>query len=150
MGKNKRIEGVVCYKPEIEMNQNGWSADIIPELGLNIQQMEFIQTNNPGVIDAYHWHNNQKELFFVISGLTQIVLYDQRNNSPTKGEYNEFILGDPIYPSLFIPEGVVHGYQVLRSNTNIICMHNGICDPNKLDKQSIRSDGLSFRWERKR
>ncbi len=42
----------------------------------------------PGVIKAFHYHEKQDDLWFFPSGHAQVVLYDLRKGSSTKGETN--------------------------------------------------------------
>jgi dTDP-4-dehydrorhamnose 3,5-epimerase len=69
----------------------------------------------PGVIKAFHYHERQDDLWFFPVGSAQVVLYDQRKDSPSFG------ITQVLYPSemnpllIVIPVGVVHGYRVLGS-----------------------------------
>ena len=74
----------------------------------------------PGVIKAFHYHEDQDDLWFFPTGNAQVVLYDRRENSPTKGETNVFYLGEDNPILLLIPKMVAHGYRVLGSEPAII------------------------------
>ncbi len=50
--------------------------------------------NYPGVIKAFHYHEKQDDLWFFPSGNAQVVLYDLRKDSPTKGETNVHYMGE--------------------------------------------------------
>jgi dTDP-4-dehydrorhamnose 3,5-epimerase len=67
----------------------------------------------PGVIKAFHYHNNQDDLWYCASGMIQAVLYDRRKASSTSGEQQVVLMGEQRPRTLFIPRGVVHGYKVL-------------------------------------
>ncbi|MDI3548506.1 MAG: dTDP-4-dehydrorhamnose 3,5-epimerase [Halanaerobiales bacterium] len=67
----------------------------------------------PGVIKAFHYHKEQDDLWFFSSGNAQVVLYDLRPESTTKGERNIFYMGEDNPILLLIPKGVAHGYRVL-------------------------------------
>lgn len=67
----------------------------------------------PGVIKAFHYHKEQDDLWFFSSGNAQVVLYDLRPESTTKGERNLFYMGEDNPILLLIPKGVAHGYRVL-------------------------------------
>ncbi|HAG09567.1 MAG TPA: spore coat protein [Desulfotomaculum sp.] len=74
----------------------------------------------PGVIKAFHYHEQQDDLWFFPVGNAQVVLYDLRENSPTKGETNVFYLGEDNPLLLLIPRMVAHGYRVLGNEPAII------------------------------
>jgi dTDP-4-dehydrorhamnose 3,5-epimerase len=67
----------------------------------------------PGTIKAFHWHRRQDDLWFVASGMAQIVLFDLREDSPTYRQTDVFYFGDHNRALLVIPTGVAHGYRVL-------------------------------------
>lgn len=82
-----------------------------------------------GVVKAWHYHKIQNDHFICVYGKALVVLYDMREDSPTKGEVNEFKLAAPPPLSLRgagkasdaaipeddqillkIPKGVAHGF----------------------------------------
>lgn len=67
----------------------------------------------PGVVKAWHYHRKQTDLFAVIKGEIKLVLYDQRKNSPTRGEIDEFFLGEKNPLLVRIPPEVVHGFKAV-------------------------------------
>ena len=65
----------------------------------------------PGVVKGWHYHKVQTDHFVVVKGMLKVVLYDDRDGSPTKGEVNEFFLGEQNPLLLVIPNGVLHGMK---------------------------------------
>jgi len=65
----------------------------------------------PNVIKAWHVHKTMTLNNAVIQGNAKLVLYDLRENSKTKGELNEFFLGEDNYKLLQIPPGIANGYK---------------------------------------
>ena len=66
---------------------------------------------DPGGISAWHAHATTTDRLFVSHGLGRIVLFDAREDSPTRGLLNEFRFGT-IRPALItIPPRVWHGVQ---------------------------------------
>ncbi len=72
-----------------------------------------VTVSYPGVIKAFHWHENQDDYWVVVRGMAQVVLHDLREDSPTRGETQVFYLGEQNMQCLMIPRGVAHGYRVL-------------------------------------
>ena len=71
----------------------------------------FQSVMNPGSISAWHVHRFTTDRLFVSHGVLQIVLYDERQSSPTHGRINEFRFG-AVRPALVIvPPGVFHGVR---------------------------------------
>ena len=76
----------------------------------------YMTTAYPGVVKGWHYHKKQYDNMVVVSGMMKIVLYDNRKDSPTHGEINEFFAG-PYNPiRLTIPPGVCHGFKCISSN----------------------------------
>ncbi len=85
-----------------------------PELQHSAQHIMQV-VMHPEAISAWHHHKKQTDGFFVNMGLVRLVMYDDRNQSPTRGLVNEFRLGH-IDPCLVVvPPGVWHGLQNLQS-----------------------------------
>jgi dTDP-4-dehydrorhamnose 3,5-epimerase len=65
----------------------------------------------PGVVKGWHYHRNQTDHFVFVKGMAKVVLYDRREGSPTRGEVNEFFMGEHNPLLLLIPPGVLHGMK---------------------------------------
>ena len=107
----------------------------------------------PGVIKAFHWHKNQDDAFFCISGNAQVVLYDLREDSKTYKKTQVIYLGDNAEKKLLvIPHGVAHGYRVL-GNTPLLMLYfvSELYDPKNNDEQRIPFDDkeINFDWSTK-
>jgi len=75
---------------------------------------------NPGAISAWHAHEKTLDRLFVSAGVARIVLYDNREDSPTRGEINEFRFG-VIRPALVVvPPRVWHGTQNISDERAVI------------------------------
>lgn len=65
------------------------------------------------VVKGWHLHLKQRDHFFCVYGTAKVVLYDDREDSLTRGLVNEMIL-TPERPLLLqIPERVWHGFMAL-------------------------------------
>ena len=103
----------------------------------------------PGVIKAFHYHKKQDDLWFFPSGNAQVVLYDMREDSPTKGETNVFYMGENNPILLYIPIGVAHGYRVLGNTpATIVYFTTESYDPKCPDELRIAWDdpSIGFEW----
>ena len=80
----------------------------------------YLTTAYPGVVKAWHYHRLQWDHFVVVHGMMKVVLYDSREDSPTKGEVNEFFMG-PHNPILLqIPPLVYHGFKCISEHEAIV------------------------------
>ena len=71
----------------------------------------------PGAVKAWKLHRLQTQHFAVPSGLIEVVIFDCREDSPTRGKVESFLLGRPDhYRLLRVPPLVWYGFAA-RSDT---------------------------------
>jgi len=73
----------------------------------------YLTTAYPGAVKAWHYHRKQVDHFICVHGMMKVVLYDDREGSPTRGLLNEFFLGVHHPLLLRIPAGVYHGFKCI-------------------------------------
>lgn len=74
----------------------------------------------PGVVKAWHYHERQTDHFVCVRGMMKLVLYDDREASPTRGLLNEFFLGDHNPLLVQIPPGVYHGFKCISEHEALV------------------------------
>ncbi len=74
----------------------------------------------PGVVKGWHYHKKQTDNFVCVKGMMKVVLYDPRGDSPTKGEVNEFFMGEFNPILLQIPALVYHGFKCISETEAMI------------------------------
>lgn len=112
----------------------------------------YITTVYPGVIKAWHYHKKQSDNFTCLQGMAKLVLYDSRENSPTRGEFNEFFIGTRKPILVHIPPNIYHGFKGI-SETEVI-MLNIPTEPynhKKPDEYRIpwNDPSIPYDWETK-
>lgn len=116
-----------------------------------VKQTSYTETF-PGVIKAFHWHKKQWDVWFVARGMAQVVLYDQREGSKTKGETQVICAGENNPVLISIPPGVVHGYRVLGQEKVGLFYHTSEAyDSVNPDEERIPFDDkkINFDWRTK-
>ena len=116
------IEGVQLKKLVRHSDDRGFFMEILrdDENLLKRFGQASLSKAYPGVIKAFHYHQRQDDLWFFSVGNAQVVLYDLRENSSTKGRTEVFYLGEDNPGLLLIPKGVAHGYRVLGQEPAVI------------------------------
>jgi dTDP-4-dehydrorhamnose 3,5-epimerase len=112
----------------------------------------YITTAYPGVVKAWHYHKIQADNFAVIYGMVKLVLYDPRENSPTKGQINEIFMGlrNPIL--VHIPPMVYHGFKGISEQEAImINIPTEVYNRTQPDEYRLPWDdpSIPYNWERK-
>lgn len=109
------IEGVKVKSLKFLPDERGRLMEILrsdDEIFKKFGQV-YVTTTYPGVVKAWHLHRRQSDNVCCIKGMINIVLYDPRENSPTKGEVNEFFVGDHNPRLIFIPPRIYHGWKCI-------------------------------------
>ena len=112
----------------------------------------YMTTAYPGVVKGWHYHKGQWDHFAVVKGMLKLVLVDQREDSETRDEINEFFLGDhnPILVS--IPPLVLHGFKGIDvQETIVINIPTEVYhykDPDEYRRDPHISD-IPYDWDRK-
>lgn len=104
----------------------------------------------PGVIKAFHYHEKQDDLWYVASGMAQVVLYDMRKDSPTYKETQVIYAGEQNPVLIVIPISVAHGYRVLGDKPVMLFYHTTMSyDAKNPDEKRIPFDdpGINFDWK---
>ena len=108
-----------------------------------------VSLTKPGLVKAFHWHKNQDETFYVLSGKAQVVLHDLRKDSKTCRQTNTLIMSEDEQKLLLIPRKVAHGYKVLGKKPLVMLYAmNKAYNKDSPDEKRIPHDdkGINFNW----
>ena len=118
----KLIDGVKLKNLKPIPDERGRVMEVIredDELFIKFGQV-YITTAYPGVIKAWHYHKKQTDNFCTVKGMMKVVLFDSRNDSPTKGEINEFFTGEHNPILIQIPPLVYHGFKCIGEDEAVL------------------------------
>jgi len=148
------IDGVQIKRLRVMPDERGCLMEMLRSddaLFMQFGQV-YMTTAYPGVVKAWHYHKHQTDHFVVVHGMAKVVLYDGRENSPTRGRVNEFFMGlrNPIL--LQIPEMVYHGFKCISPEEAII-INCPTATYNYQDPDEYRlapdTDQIPYDWSRK-
>lgn len=80
----------------------------------------YFSTIYPGVVKGWHMHEEAILNYAVIEGMIKLVLYDDRDDSVTKGELMEIVIGEHQYNLVQIPPRVWNGFKCVGNKTAIV------------------------------
>ena len=116
------IDGVKVKALRIHADERGYLFEMLRHDEPLFQKygQSYVTAVYPGVIKGWHMHRKQTDHFVCVHGMTKVVLYDSREGSPTKGEVNEYFLGERNMILLVIPPLVYHGMKGIGNDTALI------------------------------
>jgi dTDP-4-dehydrorhamnose 3,5-epimerase len=109
------IHGVKEKQLKIIPDERGWLMEILrcdDDVFERFGQV-YLTTAYPGVVKAWHMHKKQTDNFVCIHGMMQVALYDNRKDSPTFKEVNEYFIGEKNPLLISVPPLVYHGFKAI-------------------------------------
>jgi len=101
----------------------------------------------PGVVKAWHIHKRMTLNYAVPHGNIKLVLYDDRQGSPTRGEVQELFLGPDNYCLVTIPPMVWNGFKGIGMETAIVANCSTIPhDPLEIERLDPKDTSIPYDW----
>lgn len=116
------IEGVQTKQLRLIADGRGYLMEILRDddpLFAGFGQC-YVSATYPGVVKAWHAHEKQTDTFCCVQGNVRVGLWDGREDSPTRGETQSFVLGELNRMVLQIPPGVWHGWVCLGTELAVV------------------------------
>jgi dTDP-4-dehydrorhamnose 3,5-epimerase len=107
------IDGVMTKKLKVIPDERGRLMECLrsdDELFVGFGQF-YMTTTFPGVVKGWHLHDLQYDNIVCVKGMIKLVLHDARESSPTRGQTDEFFLGEHNPLLVRVPSGVWHGWK---------------------------------------
>ena len=102
----------------------------------------------PQVIKGWHIHNKMTLNYAVISGMIKLILYDDRDESPTKGNLMELFIGEDNYCLVKIPPLIWNGFKGIGSKKSIVANLASIPhDPSEIERKDPLTNDIPYDWE---
>ncbi|RJP80207.1 MAG: dTDP-4-dehydrorhamnose 3,5-epimerase [Candidatus Zixiibacteriota bacterium] len=149
--RKELIEGVAVKDLKIIPDERGRLMEILRSddpLFVKFGQV-YMTTNYPGVVKAWHYHKQQVDHVACVKGMIKLVMFDDREGSPTRGILNEFFLGEHNPKLVRIPSGVWHGWKgVSETEALIVNTTTELYDPANPDEYRLPfdTDKIPYDW----
>jgi len=104
----------------------------------------------PGAIKGWHLHQRMVINYAVPHGRIKLVLFDDRDDSPTLGEVQEIFLGHDHYALVSVPIGVWNGFKGYGLTESIVCNCASIVhDPSEIVRLDPFDTRIPYDWSLK-
>ena len=107
----------------------------------------YFSCTHPGVVKAWHLHKEMTLNYAVIYGEIKFVLFDDRPDSPTQGETQEFFISPENYLLVTVPPLIWNGFKCVGTKTAIVANcatlpHN----PSELVRRPAFDASIPYDW----
>lgn len=148
------IEGVKVKKLKVIPDERGRLMEMLrcdDETFIKFGQV-YLSTTYPGVVKGWHYHKNQTDNIACVRGMLKLVLFDDREGSATRGEVNEYFMGEHNPMLVQVPKGVYHGWKCVSEDEAYVinCPDQpyNYSQPDEYRLDPHKND-IPYKWERK-
>lgn len=101
----------------------------------------------PGVIKGWHLHQRMTLNYAVISGMIKLVMFDDRQGSPSQGKILEIFTGEDNYTLVTIPPLVWNGFKGIGAQPAIVAnCASEPHDPTEIMRMDPFTDKIPYDW----
>ncbi len=109
----------------------------------------YFSTIYRGVIKGWHRHRDMTLNYACVFGRIKLVIYDDREDSPTRGALMEQFLGPDHYALVQIPPGLWNGFKGMSDPHAIIancCTHPHDPSAKRSDRLDPHNNDIPYDW----
>ena len=107
----------------------------------------YFSTVHPGVVKGWHLHHRMILNYAVPVGRIKFVLYDQREDSPTKGKISEVFMGPDNYVLVTVPPLIWNGFKGIGDVTSLLANCASIPhDPDEIERRDPLDEEIPYDW----
>jgi dTDP-4-dehydrorhamnose 3,5-epimerase len=107
----------------------------------------YFSTVYQGVVKGWHLHERMTINYAVPVGAIKLVLFDDRNGSPTRGELQEVFLGEGNYALVTVPPLVWNGFKGIAAPYSVVANCATIPhDPTEISRMDPFSSKIKYDW----
>ncbi len=110
----------------------------------------YFSCTHPNVVKAWHLHKKMTLNYAVIIGEIKLVLYDDRNNSKSKGNLMEIYSSPENYKLITVPPLVWNGFKTVGSKSAIVANCSTLPhQSNEILRKKPDDDSIPYNWNLK-
>ena len=146
------IDGVVVQPLQRTPDERGYIMHMLRANDPEFEQFGeiYFSTVYPGVVKGWHLHKEMTLNYAVVSGMIKLVLYDDRETSPTLGEVQELFIGQENYRLVKVPPLVWNGFKGIGTQMAIVANCASLPhDPDEIVRKGPFDPSIPYDWELK-
>ncbi len=102
----------------------------------------------PGAIKGWHLHKKMTLNYAVPHGNIKFVLFDDRPDSSTNSQIQEFFLGPDNYCLVTVPPGIWNGFKGIGTSMAVVANCATIThDPDEIERREPFDTSIPYNWE---
>lgn len=148
------IDGVEQRQLQVNADERGHLVEVFrsdwPEFDPE-PAMSYYSITYPGIVRAWHRHTRgQVDHFICPQGRIKVGIYDEREESPTNGELNTFVIGEHDPHLIRIPGACWHGFKAISDEPAILLNYpTNLYDYDDPDEERLPydTDVIPLDWE---
>lgn len=109
----------------------------------------YFSVANAGIVKGWHIHDEMTLNYAVVSGMIKLVLYDDRADSPTKGELMEVFIGNHNYCLVQVPPRVWNGFKAIDDTAIVANCATLAHDPAEIHRIPPDDPSIPYDWATK-
>ncbi|MDP6669955.1 MAG: dTDP-4-dehydrorhamnose 3,5-epimerase family protein [Candidatus Krumholzibacteria bacterium] len=147
------IDGVIIKDLKRIADERGYLMEILRDDDEFFDRFgqTYVSAVEPGVVKAWHYHREQTDHAVCVSGMIKLVMHDDREGSPTKGETQVLFIGDRNPQLVRIPKGVYHGWKGISTFPSLVInvpdRHYDYENPDEY-REDPHGDKIPYDWSR--
>jgi dTDP-4-dehydrorhamnose 3,5-epimerase len=143
------IDGVILTPLKQMFDERGKVMHMLRSDSSNFSKFGeiYFSCTHPGVVKAWHLHKEMTLNYAVIFGEIKFVLFDDRLNSPTRGQIQELFISPENYMLVTVPPMVWNGFKSVGTQTSIVANCATIPhSPNELERRPPDDPKIPYDW----
>ena len=108
----------------------------------------YFSTIHPGAVKAWNKHENMTLNYAVVYGQIKFVLFDDRPDSKTRGQLQEFYISPENYYLVTVPPMIWNGFKAVGSDEAIVAnCATSPHDPSEIKRLPADSELIPYKWD---
>lgn len=146
------IDGVLVQPLRRIADERGSVMHMLKETDPHFERFGeiYFSTVYPGVVKGWHIHDRMALNYAVPHGMIKMVLYDDREGSPTRGEVQEIFVGEQNHVLVHVPARVWNGFKGMGAGAAVVANCATIPhDPAEIHRLDPHVNSIPYDWSRK-